>query len=99
MKISYPPGATPLDPDDMEGLIPGLTTHGELNEFEAGNILNAQRRLSTNPGLLRAEILTDTGLRRLHEHMFDETWRWAGQYRKRLTNIGVDAGVAANETA
>jgi len=46
---------------------------------------------ASNPGLLRAEILTDTGLRRLHEDMFNQTWRWAGQYRKRLTNIGVDA--------
>jgi len=24
MKLVYPPGATPLDPNEIEGLIPGL---------------------------------------------------------------------------
>ena len=39
MTLSYPDGATPLDPDTLAGLIPSLTTQGELDEFEARNIL------------------------------------------------------------
>ena len=27
--------ATPIDPNEAEGLIPALSTQGELNEFEA----------------------------------------------------------------
>jgi len=33
VKFEYPPGATPLDPDDAAGLIPShITTQGQLNE-------------------------------------------------------------------
>jgi hypothetical protein len=32
--IDYPPGATPLDPNEAEGLIPDyITTQAELNVF------------------------------------------------------------------
>jgi Fic-DOC domain mobile mystery protein B len=90
VRINYPPGATPLDPDSAADLIPGLTTQGELNEFEARNILKAQRWARAHLKALRSEILTDTGLRHLHRRMLDETWKWAGEYRRLETNIGVD---------
>lgn len=90
MKLTYPPGATPLDPNDAQDLIPGITTQAELNEVEAATIANAQRWVDANLGALRTDILTDTGLRRLHERMFNEVWLWAGRYRKRQTNIGVE---------
>lgn len=41
MEWVYPAGATPLDPDEAEGLIPDLQTQAELNEFEALNIARA----------------------------------------------------------
>jgi Fic-DOC domain mobile mystery protein B len=28
-------------------------------------------------------------MRKLHEKMFDQTWRWAGEYRRSERNIGV----------
>jgi len=35
MNWDYPPGATPLDPDEAEGLIPKhIVNHGQLNEWE-----------------------------------------------------------------
>ena len=88
MNFSYPDGATPIDPESAAGLIPNLTTQGELNEFEAANILLAER------WALRArrdnrDVLLLTTLRRLHEKMFDLTWQWAGQFRNRDTNLGV----------
>ena len=55
MKLEYPPGATPIDPDEAAGLIPShLTLQSELNEFEEANILLAAdwlfaRRSATAP--------------------------------------------------
>jgi hypothetical protein len=35
LNLEYPPGATPLEPDDAAGLIPShITTQGQLNEWE-----------------------------------------------------------------
>ena len=42
MNFEYPQGATPLDPDEAAGLIPGhITTQSELNAWEQANILQA----------------------------------------------------------
>lgn len=42
LEIKYPPGATPLDPNELAGLIPNyITTQGELNDLERENILTA----------------------------------------------------------
>lgn len=84
----YPEGATPLDPDAIAGLIPSLTTQGELNEFEAQNIaaaLSWARRSRT----LKRDLPAMDGLALLHRRMFNRTWRWAGQFRQTDTNIGV----------
>lgn len=88
MRLLYPEGATPLDPDILAGLLPNLTTQGELNEFEARNILQSERWALRARGDNR-DILLLTTLRKLHERMFDITWRWAGQFRNTDTNIGV----------
>ena len=96
LELHYPDGATPLDPDAIAGLIPGLTTQAELNEFEAANIASAlawARRSRT----LKRDLLTITGLTLLHRRMFDQTWRWAGTFRRRgrsgeLTPISASRG-------
>ena len=89
--IKLAPGATPLDPEAAAGLLPGLTTQSELNEFEATNILKARRWAMGSRSRLRREYPTDYGLRELHRRMFDLTWKWAGTYRTTGTNIGVAA--------
>ena len=39
----HAPGATPLDPDELAGLIPRhITLKRELDEYEQANILQAQ---------------------------------------------------------
>lgn len=88
MRLDYPEGATPLDPDAIAGLIPNLTTQGELNEFEAKNITLAERWAARARGDNR-DILLVTTMRKLHLRMFGQTWRWAGQFRQRDTNIGI----------
>jgi len=88
MKLTYPEGATPLDADALAGLIPGLSTHGELNEFEAVNISDAVLWAGRSRNL-RRDLLAIPMLQELHRRMFDRTWKWAGKFRTSDTNIGV----------
>jgi Fic-DOC domain mobile mystery protein B len=89
MKINDISGATPLDEEALRGLIPNLTTQGELNEFEAKNIADAIRWASSSRKL-KKDILSVSGFILLHKKMFEQTWTWAGQFRTRETNIGVN---------
>jgi len=87
VNLDYPPGATPLDADELASLIPGhITTQGELNEWEQLNILQGE----TWARKQRKGILDESFVRQLHRQMFGETWRWAGEFRKSDKNIGVD---------
>lgn len=85
--FDYPPGATPLDADELASLIPGhITTQGELNEWEQANIVQGDQWARKQ----RKEILNEAFLRQLHKQMFGETWKWAGEFRKTDKNIGID---------
>lgn len=87
MKLSYPPGATPLDPNEIAGLLPtSIATQGELDAFEQANIVRAERWALKRK---RKDLLTDAYMRLLHRRMFGEVWRWAGTYRGSEKNIGV----------
>ena len=47
MIFEYPDGATLIDPDEAEGLMPThITTQNQLNEWEQSNILEAERWVS-----------------------------------------------------
>ena len=86
MDSQLPDGATPLDPDEAEALIPShITTVRALNEWEQANIVSA-RRWALNT---RKDLLSVSGVRELHRRMFDETWRWAGKFRVSDKTIGV----------
>jgi len=83
-----PAGATPLDPDESAGLVPGhIATREQLDEWEADNILAGERWAARAAG--RRAILDDAFVRELHRRMFDRTWKWAGTYRATEKNIGV----------
>ncbi len=87
--FEYAPGATPLDPDEAEDLIPAhITTQGQLNAWELANIVDG-RRWALNPRRRSGgELLSEGFVRVLHERMFDKTWRWAGNYRATEKSIG-----------
>lgn len=92
LQFAEPDGATPLDLEDVQGLIPTwVATRAELNIVEQENIITAmvwafgRRNAWTTAGLLNRQALVD-----LHRRMFGEVWRWAGTWRRRETNIGVD---------
>lgn len=87
MELEYPDGATPLDPDEAEGLLlTHITNREQLNVFEAANI---------GEGMLwawrsrRKDILNESFIRQLHKKMFGDVWRWAGTFRTSNKNIGV----------
>ena len=89
MEIISPTGATPLEPDDLNDLIPQLTTREELNEFEQRNIFKAVV-LAEKSRKLKQDLLNISSLTWLHEKMFKEVWKWAGEFRTQQTNIGVE---------
>jgi Fic-DOC domain mobile mystery protein B len=95
MTVDPVPGNTPLDPDEMEDLLPGhVTTQAELNHVEHENILEAVKWAA---GRAHPNILTDDFLRRLHRRMFKDVWKWAGTYRKSVKNLGVAPALIAVE--
>lgn len=87
LNIKYPLGATPLDPDELAGLIPTyISTHAELNQLEKENILEATTWAlgKTNHDCLNTSFCLD-----LHKRMFSTVWKWAGQIRLSDKNIGI----------
>jgi Fic-DOC domain mobile mystery protein B len=87
LQIQYPPGATPLDPNELAGLIPNfITTQGELNQLERENILTAATWAlgKTNHDCLNISFCLE-----LHKRMFSKVWKWAGTLRQTDKNIGV----------
>ncbi|TAK76792.1 MAG: mobile mystery protein B [Gammaproteobacteria bacterium] len=96
MKFEYIPGATPLDPDEIAGLMPlHITTQGQLNEWEAANILKAEGWLFST--FNHGNFLTIDFVRLLHKKMFEDTWKWAGTFRNTGKNIGVDSSKITTE--
>lgn len=84
--IENVPGATPVD--DVSDLIPThITTRSELNEWEAANILKAVQKYLTAK---KSRTLDVAWLKKVHKDMFDETWKWAGKFRQKNYNPGID---------
>lgn len=85
--MSYPKGATPIDPNELKDLIPDyISTMGELNQLEQSNIADGfvwagRQDLS--------DLLSITFILELHKKMFNHVWKWAGKIRKTNKNIGV----------
>ena len=93
MDDRLPYGATPLDPDEADALIPvHVSTRGELDELEEAN-LREGLRWAQGKALRRGrpvDVLTEDFLFELHRQMFGAVWEWAGQLRTTDKNIGID---------
>jgi Fic-DOC domain mobile mystery protein B len=85
-EFDYSKGATPIEPDEAEGLLlTHITTRGELDRWEQDNIIEARAWLDrTRP----TEILNEIFVKELHKRMFGNVWKWAGHFRKTDKNIG-----------
>lgn len=78
--------ATPLSPADRNGRIPThIATRGELNELEQKNIGDANGWAFER----KRNVLDEAFLRGLHRRMFNQVWRWAGDYRTTEVDLGV----------
>lgn len=89
LNLTYQDGQTPLDPEQINGLkIKTISTQQQLNEFEQTNInealqwLNSKRKINN--------LLSEEFMIQLHKRMLGMVWKWAGQFRRIETNIGID---------
>jgi Fic-DOC domain mobile mystery protein B len=86
-EFDYPEGATPLDPNEIEGLkLTHITTKSELDRWEQDNINEALAWLEQRKP---KEILSESFMKQLHKRMFKNVWKWAGNFRKTEKNLGV----------
>ncbi len=95
-----PSGATPIEQEDLDGLIPDfVATRADLNQVEFENITKAlawarRQAISLGPdGVLEYGFMMS-----LHRRMFGDVWRWAGTQRRRVTNIGVEPSLIGTHT-
>jgi Fic-DOC domain mobile mystery protein B len=96
MELDHPDGATPLDPDEIEGLrFKHVETCGELNQLEQQNIQNGLKWLERQKSI--PKILSESFIRRLHKELFGNVWSWAGRFRLTGKNLGVDPTVIGVE--
>jgi Fic-DOC domain mobile mystery protein B len=87
MEIIDLEGSTPLDPNEIEGLIPPLRYQRELNLLENEGIYSA-RVWALSSRKLKKELLIYSGMLLLHQKMFEGIWEWAGCLRRTEKNIG-----------
>jgi Fic-DOC domain mobile mystery protein B len=79
-------GATPLSPEEREGLIPAhISLRRELNQLEQQNILEADVWAFDRKRPLTSEAFAKA----LHKRMYGKVWNWAGSYRTTEKNLGV----------
>lgn len=87
MEFKYPEGATPLDPNESEGLLlTHITLREELDRWEQDNINEALAWLERRKP---KAILEESFMKMLHKRMFGNVWKWAGTFRKTDKNIGI----------
>lgn len=90
LDLDFTTGQTPLDEDEKEGLlITTITTRAELDEFEQLGVEKAiEWTMKRKHGL--QQILTEDFVKELHKRMFEDVWKWSGQFRTSNKNLGVD---------
>jgi len=86
----YADGNTPIRPEEAAQLIPRISAIGELNEYEALNILAARDWAFDGRTMKSRDPLDELYVRDLHHRMFDNVWKWAGAYRQTERNMGCD---------
>ncbi len=85
--IEYSDGATPLDYDELKGLLPThITSRGELDFLEMENI---NQGIIWSGNLKTNDILNIEFIGKLHKKMFSNVWKWAGKFRQSQKNIGI----------
>jgi len=90
LNLDYTSGQTPLTQEEREGLlVTTISNRGELDEFEQLNIEQAVEWTLTRRFTAK-RIFAEDFVKELHRRMYNQVWRWAGNYRVTNKNIGVD---------
>lgn len=85
--MTEPYGATPLDPDETQGLRFGhIETRAELDRMEQANIQDGMVWLGRQR---EPEVLSEGFVRELHRRLFGQVWTWAGTFRRTEKTVGV----------
>ncbi|MBO9196040.1 mobile mystery protein B [Rhizobium sp. 16-449-1b] len=95
-----PEDATPLEPQEREGLLQSWITHRkDLNEAEQENIVEAAAWARRLRRLSLERLLSVDFMQAFHKRMFGDVWQWAGTFRTTERNIGIQAYRIAMELA
>ncbi len=95
VEINYPQGATPLDKNEIKGLLlTHITTRAELDRWEQDNINEA---LTWSHESKITNILDESFMKLLHRKMFCNVWKWAGEFRQTEKSLGVTPYMIAVE--
>ena len=87
IEFEYPEGATPIDANEVEGiLLTHITTRAELDRWEQDNINEALAWVEERKP---KDVLNESFMKLLHNKMFGNVWKWAGKFRQRNINFGV----------
>ncbi len=100
-------GETPVPDDELDALLPGIrellgdpVSKADIYDLEQGvQAAVAEARLSeVLDGRLALDgLLSDHFIRELHKQLYGDIWNWAGKYRVRELNIGVEPWQIATE--
>lgn len=89
MELIYEDGQTPIDEEEKRGLkIKSISTMGELDEFEQQNIEEAVEWMHKQTFTVD-RVLDISFIQAVHRRMFNNVWKWAGQFRATDKNLGV----------
>src|SRR2546428_764709 len=93
-----PFGATPGF-DVSELLLPHLTSRDALTAAELDAVTQAYNKYVYRARKKRrgAKWLTEPFIRKVHADMFSSIWGWAGKYRDKPVNIGMEVHVLRGE--
>ncbi len=87
IEIDYPEDATPINADEIEGLLlTHITTRAELDRWEQDNINEALTWIEERKP---KDVLNESFMKLLHSKMFCNVWKWAGTFRQSEKSIGV----------
>ena len=80
------PGETPIDPSELK--IRSVRTRAELDIVESAECSQGDDEVSSGRFNNRVAPFDFGWVFRLHEEMFGDVWKWAGQQRKTSLNLG-----------
>ncbi len=89
LNLKYEEGQTPIDEDEKRGLkIKSISTMSDLDAFEQQNIEDAMQWVHGRS--FKSDQVVDIDfILKVHQRMFKNVWKWAGEFRQSDKNIGV----------